>query len=127
MDWWFSAENKHGSEFGDIGRNEYLRLSTRRGLETERVSGNEPELVGCPVCLYRSLGPPGFFEICDVCSWQNDGVRGFEEVSGANAMSLNEAKARFAERGSIRGIEPGQTLLEDRLSRYMRESKIGLD
>ncbi len=103
-------------------RNAYLEdLGSRAGLDPVQVLGEEPTLAACPVCLYRSLDPPGAFEICEVCLWQNDGVRSSTEVSGANRMSLDEAKKRFAASGSIEGAESVRVLPADRFLRYARD------
>ncbi|MEZ6009898.1 MAG: CPCC family cysteine-rich protein [Planctomycetota bacterium] len=58
----------------------------------------------CPCCGYLTLPekPPGSLEICHVCFWQDDGV-GFLEPSdavGANAVSLEDARASFREWGA---------------------------
>ena len=40
-----------------------------------------------------------FYEICDICGWQNDLVQNEDPYfwGGANDMSLNEAKKAYAE------------------------------
>ncbi len=57
----------------------------------------------CPCCGNRTLHeqPPGTFEICSVCFWEDD-VAQFEDptlVGGANEYSLEEAQAYFAKHG----------------------------
>ncbi|MBV8315055.1 MAG: hypothetical protein JOZ53_08965 [Planctomycetaceae bacterium] len=58
----------------------------------------------CPCCGYLTLGepPPGTYEICPVCGWQDDPVQ-FEDPSytgGANEVSLAEARRNFLGSGA---------------------------
>ncbi|WP_394828278.1 CPCC family cysteine-rich protein [Pendulispora albinea] len=55
----------------------------------------------CPCCRYLTLTepPPGTFVICPVCFWEDDDAQ-FDDpnaAGGANAISLREAQANFAE------------------------------
>jgi hypothetical protein len=54
----------------------------------------------CPCCKYLTLSekPPGTFEICEVCGWEDDNVQ-FEDpnyAGGANSVSLNQARKNYA-------------------------------
>ena len=53
----------------------------------------------CPCCGFLTLEeePPGTFEICPVCFWEDDQVqfRDPDFAGGANSVSLNEARATF--------------------------------
>ena len=53
----------------------------------------------CPVCGEYEFDSAGSFEICEVCGWQDDSVQMENPDEGmcANQMSLNEAKAAYAE------------------------------
>ena len=53
----------------------------------------------CPVCGEYEFDSDGSFEICEVCGWQDDPVQMENPDEGmcANQMSLNEAKAAYAE------------------------------
>ena len=57
----------------------------------------------CLCCGNRTLdeAPGGTFEICPVCYWEDDDAQardpGFE--GGANALSLNEARANYERLG----------------------------
>lgn len=53
----------------------------------------------CPVCGKYEFDSDGSFEICEVCGWQDDPVQmeNPDESMCANQMSLNEAKAAYAE------------------------------
>jgi len=53
----------------------------------------------CPCCGYRTLElqPPGTYEICDICFWEDDGVQ-YDDPDykgGANTESLNEYRRLF--------------------------------
>jgi hypothetical protein len=57
----------------------------------------------CPCCDEPTLAepPPGTFEICDVCGWEDDNVQ-FEDpdyTGGANRESLRQARAAFRASG----------------------------
>jgi len=54
----------------------------------------------CPCCGHLTLGyePPGSYEICEVCRWEDDPVQ-FRDHSfegGANIVSLAQAKENYA-------------------------------
>ncbi len=59
----------------------------------------------CPCCGYLTLDeqPPGTYEICPVCFWEDDPVQ-FEDPKyegGANRISLNQARINFRLFGAI--------------------------
>lgn len=59
----------------------------------------------CPCCGCLTIGeePPGTFEICPVCFWEDDNVQ-FEDpdyVGGANGVSLNQARENFRLFGAV--------------------------
>lgn len=56
----------------------------------------------CPCCGNFTLDecPPGTYDICSVCGWEDDPVQ-FENIDykgGANVESLRQAKERFKKR-----------------------------
>lgn len=56
----------------------------------------------CVCCEQYTLEeePPGTFEICPICGWEDDFAQ-YEDPDykgGANVMSLNEAKIQYAEK-----------------------------
>jgi hypothetical protein len=62
------------------------------------------ELFGCPCCGHRTLSeaPPGTFESCPVCGWEDDNVQ-FDDpdcAGGANRVSLRQARRNFLEFGA---------------------------
>ena len=59
----------------------------------------------CLCCGFLTLDeePPGTFETCPVCFWEDDDVQ-FEDpdlAGGANELSLNESKSNFRLFGAI--------------------------
>ncbi len=57
----------------------------------------------CPCCGYLVFGePPGSFDICPICFWEDDAVQlGFPDMAGgANGCSLIEGQQSFAEFGA---------------------------
>lgn len=59
----------------------------------------------CPCCGFKTLHepPPGTFEICPVCFWEDDFAQ-YENPDmrgGANRESLNEARQNFKRFGAI--------------------------
>ncbi|AEE47593.1 CPCC family cysteine-rich protein [Cellulomonas fimi] len=58
----------------------------------------------CPCCGHVTFGePPGSYEICGVCFWEDDAVqlRWPNYGGGANTPSLIEAQRTFAEVGAM--------------------------
>jgi hypothetical protein len=59
----------------------------------------------CPCCGFLTLGrePPGTFEICPVCYWEDDNIqfRDPEYKGGANRVSLSEARKNYKLFGAI--------------------------
>jgi hypothetical protein len=69
-----------------------------RGLMDETTE----QLWPCPCCEQLTLHeePPGTFEICRTCGWEDDNVQ-FNDPTrrgGANELSLIEHKWRFEKR-----------------------------
>jgi hypothetical protein len=67
----------------------------------------------CPCCGHLTFSePPGSYEICPVCFWEDDAVqlRWPTWAGGANSPSLVDAQRSYAELGSM----------ERRLLRYVR-------
>jgi hypothetical protein len=59
----------------------------------------------CPCCGYKTLAekPPGTFEICEICYWEDDNVQ-FDNLNyegGANRISLRQAQSNFIKFGAI--------------------------
>ena len=81
----------------------------------------------CPCCDFRTLDepPPGTFDICPICFWEDDTVQYHEpdRKGGANGVSLNQARKNYQEFGAceLRCIEhvrrPTQDEILERRSR----------
>jgi hypothetical protein len=58
----------------------------------------------CPCCGYGTLSeqPPGTYEICPICFWEDDGVQFHDPdyEGGANKPSLRQAQKNFAAFGA---------------------------
>lgn len=58
----------------------------------------------CPCCGYKTLteAPPGTYDICEICFWEDDGVqyRDPDYYGGANTVSLREAQTNFNKLGA---------------------------
>jgi hypothetical protein len=58
----------------------------------------------CPCCNFFTLSeePPGTFEICPVCKWEDDDVQFYNSnyKGGANEESLNDARQNFKKFGA---------------------------
>src|SRR5205814_8326840 len=75
--------------------------ATRHHGSTFRMSSAKH---ACPCCGYRTLpeAPPGTYEICPICFWEDDNVQ-FEDpdfTGGANRVSLKEAQKNFGDFGA---------------------------
>ncbi|WMT43561.1 CPCC family cysteine-rich protein [Paenibacillus sp. D2_2] len=58
----------------------------------------------CPCCGYKTLDeePPGTYEICKICFWEDDGVE-FDDpdyAGGANEVSLRQGQSNFLKFGA---------------------------
>ena len=51
-------------------------------------------MIKCPVCGKYEFEKEDDFDICPICSWENDGVQMVDPDygGGANKMSLNQAR-----------------------------------
>jgi len=54
-------------------------------------------MIKCPVCGEYEFEKRSDYDVCDVCGWENDGLqmKNPDYRGGANAESLNEAKAEW--------------------------------
>jgi hypothetical protein len=63
------------------------------------------EKYACPCCGYLTLDrkPPGTFDVCPVCYWEDDKIQynNPKYKGGANKVSLTEAKNNFILFGAI--------------------------
>ena len=58
----------------------------------------------CPCCGYETLEecPPGTYDICPICYWEDDQVQYADPAyeGGANLVSLHQAQANFVAFGA---------------------------
>lgn len=57
----------------------------------------------CPCCGYKEFGePPGSYEICRICGWEDDLVQVYypHQAGGANECNLIEAQVNFVQFGA---------------------------
>lgn len=69
-----------------------MTLDNRRFYEHYNEDGTTlARIYCCPCCGYPTLAEPGGYEICGLCSWEDDGFDG----GGPNACGLEEAQGYF--------------------------------
>ena len=63
------------------------------------LNKNDNSTYGRRICACCNKCVVEFWDICDVCGWQNDLLQNKmpDYKGGANRMSLNEAKKAYAE------------------------------
>jgi hypothetical protein len=85
--------------------NEYLaeHLKQELGLDVDRVEGDLPGWLPCPVCQHLTFETLGAWDTCPVCGWNSDPVQETiqDDPTGANGISLNEARANYQAIGAI--------------------------
>jgi hypothetical protein len=58
----------------------------------------------CPCCGFKTLDePPGTYDICPICFWEDDQVQSDDPdySGGANRLSLSEAQKNYARFGAF--------------------------
>jgi hypothetical protein len=75
--------------------NQYLASKLRSLNHDAEVVGDEPELVPCPCCSFRTLERRGEYDVCPVCFWEDDGGDDPEHYSGPNHRTLDEGRQNF--------------------------------
>jgi hypothetical protein len=85
--------------------NEYLAdyLRNNLGLSVDNVEGMLPGWIPCPVCQYQTFEIVGDWDTCPVCGWNSDPVQEavHDDPTGANGISLNDARQNFQKLGAI--------------------------
>lgn len=99
--------------------NSYLETRLAEIGRHENVTGDVELLRPCVCCGYHTLSQMGW-GVCPVCFWEEDGVLEMDSVSGANHMSLREARTNFGAIGAIREAHV-RHVLEDGKERYLHE------
>ena len=80
---------------------EYIRKEL--GLNVDAVEGKLPSWLPCPACGYHTFAVVGDWGTCPVCGWVSDPVQEamHDDPTGANGISLNEARKNFQTFGAI--------------------------
>ncbi len=85
--------------------NAYLAnyLNNVAGVPVDTVEGDLPGWLACPVCGYKTFEVLGDWDTCPVCGWNSDPVQEavHDDPTGANGISLNQARENFQEFGAI--------------------------
>jgi hypothetical protein len=86
------------------------------GVTVVNVQGGpEDGPYACPCCAYITLSRRGYYEICPVCFWEDEGQddHDSDEVRGGpnRGLSLTEARSNFRRLG----------VADERDSRHVRE------
>ncbi|MEW5958369.1 MAG: CPCC family cysteine-rich protein [Chloroflexota bacterium] len=99
--------------------NEYLARHLREvvGIPVERIEGHLPGWLSCPVCNFRTFEILGDWDTCPVCGWNSDPVQEaiHDDPTGANGISLNQARQNYQEFGAITRKKLAELDLEDKL------------
>jgi hypothetical protein len=80
---------------------EYLHQVVR--INVDAVDGNLPGWLPCPVCQRLTFETVGAWDTCPVCGWNSDPVQETipDDPTGANGISLNDARRNYQTFGAI--------------------------
>ncbi len=85
--------------------NDYLAtyLNKNLGLRVDQVKGDLPSWLACLACTYHTFAIIGDWDVCPVCGWTSDPVQEVihDDPTGANGISLNDARKNFQSFGAI--------------------------
>ncbi len=85
--------------------NEYLAefLISKAGLKIDKVTGDLPGWLPCPVCGYQTFETLGAWDNCPICGWNSDPVQEtiHDDPTGGNGISLNDARKNYQSIGAI--------------------------
>lgn len=75
--------------------NYYLteKYSAITGSQIE-VKGENEYLEICPCCGYRTIKERGWYEICPVCYWEDDGSNDVNRYSSPNHISIHDYRMK---------------------------------
>jgi hypothetical protein len=96
--------------------NSYIEIQLLCFMNDVKVDGPVESLKLCSCCFYHTLKGIGW-EICPVCFWEDDGSKELDQVSGANHMTLGEARNNFLLFGAISEAYKDR-VLQDGKKRY---------
>lgn len=80
-------------------------------------------LLQCPCCDFFTLSERGGFEICPICYWEDEGsdLEALDQPSGANHITLREARRNFNELGACDHSARSLVLELSERARFRRE------
>lgn len=86
----------------------------------------------CPCCGYMTLESDGYFDICEICFWEDDPYQKFKpyDRAGANPLSLAEAQHHYMTFGACEPAcmnnvrKPNHTDIKDPGWRPIQESSL---
>jgi hypothetical protein len=81
--------------------NSYLRKEISTLGFDQPVEGEMAVMTPCNCCGYCTLEEPVLGEICRVCFWEYDGTQDLDRVSGANHMTLRNARLNYDRFGAM--------------------------
>ena len=61
----------------------------------------------CPCCGYQTLPQRAYYDLCPVCSWEDEGGEAWE-YSGPNGETLVEAQQRYLSQSLPHRLRPGK-------------------
>ena len=87
----------------EVDHPRWSQASERRIAVVRFVEGDLPGWLPCPVCQRLTFETLGAWDTCPVCGWNSDPVQETiqDDPTGANGISLNEARANYQAIGAI--------------------------
>ena len=82
-------------------------------------------MLQCPCCDHFTLDARGQYEICPVCSWEDDGldVDAPDARSGPNSMSLRDGRRNFERVGACEARHIVRVVPAPQRSRFRHEAR----
>ncbi|MDJ1491823.1 CPCC family cysteine-rich protein [Cytophagaceae bacterium DM2B3-1] len=106
-------------------RNQFIAAVITKRLQLAysiTIEGIPDDLYACPCCQYKTLTSRGDYDICDMCSWEDDGNDDLMHYSGPNHMLLKEGRANFLKYGSMYPSSKTVKLAFSGIDKYAKES-----
>ena len=76
--------------------NEYLSKKIKEFIgKSVIIEGKVDTLLPCPCCYYKTLEKRGYYDICPVCEWEDDGNDDLYKHSSPNQMSISEYRTKM--------------------------------
>jgi hypothetical protein len=78
--------------------NSYILQALReRAIPVDAISGDPEPMFPCPCCGYVAIPRRGEYDICPVCLWEDEGLRGtvWSGRMGPNHITIESGRANF--------------------------------